>query len=369
MAMPPSLPKRRTGSVDVNRHNTYKLEDFIGKSDEFIKSSITGTILVNYDVLVNNFDLFKKIISILRISQINCLDYESAIFLENNLDENIDLALVDDYQNKDRSYIDTTKFVKHNFYIPLSYFMWGIKFENSCNIRCLRYREYDTMTSVNGDNLLYRDTLERLKEIIQSIGSKELSDLDKCILVSNYLQSKVQYVEDGLKSHADRVYVIEANEEEVTNQKVSSIQSVVNENFGKCMAIANTTTLLLNNPIMNVNVRSIYGDSHVWNIVTINGKQYYMDNTWAITRNKNRVEEALKASSFTDDYLLFGASTSDTIGHHNSLCYCVGELEQDDYSREDIKKRIRLLSKKCSLSDYSQELRFKSKVEDANDTI
>lgn len=364
MPMPPSLPKRRPVSINVNKHNTYKLEDFIGKSDDFIKTSNTGTILVNYDCLINNLDLLRKIISILGISQINCLDYESAIFLEENLDDNIDLALVDDYQNKDRTYIDTTKFVRHNFSIPLSYFMWGIKFENSCNIRCLRYKEYDTMTSINGDNLLYRDTLEKLKEIIQSIDSEELSDLDKCILVSNYLQSKVQYVEGGLKSHADRVYIIEADEEEVTSKKVGSIESVINENYGLCMAIANTTTLLLNNPIMNVNVRSLYGDSHVWNIITIDGKQYYVDNTWAITRNKNRIEEALKAASFSDDYLLFGTSTSNVVGHHNSLCYYVGKVEQDDYSREDIKEHVRVLSKKYSFTDYSKSLRFKSKVEE-----
>lgn len=364
MAVPPSLPKRRPISVNTNKHYTYKLEDFIGQNDEFIKTANTGTILVNYDVVVNNIDLLRRIISILGISQINCLDYESAVFIENNLESSVDLALVDDYQNRDRSYIDTTKFVKHNFYIPLSYFMWGIKFENSCNIRCLRYKEYDTMTSINGDNLLYRDTLEKLKEIIQSIDSEELSDLDKCILVSNYLQSKVQYVEGGLKSHADRVYIIEADEEEVTSKKVGSIESVINENYGLCMAIANTTTLLLNNPIMNVNVRSLYGDSHVWNIITIDGKQYYVDNTWAITRNKNRIEEALKAASFSDDYLLFGTSTSNVVGHHNSLCYYVGKVEQDDYSREDIKEHVRVLSKKHSFTDYSKSLRFKSKVEE-----
>ena len=363
MAMPPSLPKRRPVSINVNNHNTYKLEDFISKSDDFIKTSNTGTILVNYDCLINNLDLLRKIISILGISQINCLDYESAIFLEENLDDNIDLALVDDYQNKDRSYIDTTKFVRHNFFIPLSYFMWGIKFENSCNIRCLRLKDYDTMTSINGNNILYRDILEKLKKIIQSIDSEELSDLDKCILVSNYLQSKVQYVEDGLKSHADKVYIIEALEEEVTREKVGSIESVINENYGLCMSIANTTTLLLNNPIMNVNVRTLYGDSHAWNIITIDGKQYYIDNTWSITRNKNRVEEALKATNFSDEYLLFGTSTSSAIGHHNSKCYYTGKVEQDDYSRETIKEHIKVLSKKHSFTDYPKSLKFKSKVE------
>lgn len=47
------------------------------------------------------------------------------------------------------------------------------------------------MISLNGDGFLFRHTLEKLKEIIESINSKYLSDLDKCILVSNYIQSKV----------------------------------------------------------------------------------------------------------------------------------------------------------------------------------
>lgn len=361
MAVIPSLPKK---SHDENRNATYKLEDYVGKSDDFIKSSIFLSILVSYDSLINNFDLLRKIISIKNINQINCLDYESAIFLEENLDANIDLALVDDYQNKDRSYIDTTRFVKHKFSIPLSYFMWGVNFDDSCNICCFRFNSSDNMGSLNGNKILHRDILLKLKEIIQSIDSKELSVLDRCILVSNYLQSKVQYVEDGLKSHAaDGVYVIEAPDEEVSREKVGSIESVINENYGLCMAIANTTTLLLNNPIMNVNVRSLFGDSHVWNVITIDGKQYYIDNTWAITRNKNRVEQALKATSFSDEYLLFGTSTSSVIGYHNSSCYCIGAVEQDDYSREDIEKRVKVLSKSYPFTNYSKSLRFKSKLE------
>lgn len=61
MGTPPSLPKRKNVGVDANKHKTYKLEDFVGKSDEFIKSSITGTILVSYDVVVSNLDLLKKL--------------------------------------------------------------------------------------------------------------------------------------------------------------------------------------------------------------------------------------------------------------------------------------------------------------------
>lgn len=271
------LPLRKINSTP--KHYNYKLKDYIGKSDEFIKNSFYNRILVDYESVINNLELLKHIIHILVITQINCIDYESALFLEENLEEPIELSLVDDYQNKDRSYIDTTKFTKHKFYIPLSYFMWGVKFNKSCNIHCLRYLNDDNMFSNNGDHLLYKDILLKIKEIINSINTKSLTDLDKCILVSNYLQSKVQFVESGLKSYADKVYIVDANLEDVTSKKVGSISTIINENYGLCMAIANTTTLLLNNPILNLNVRSVYGDSHVWNVIIIDGKQYYIDNT------------------------------------------------------------------------------------------
>lgn len=355
------LPKRRQNGRVV--FPIYKFEDLVDKSDDFIENSYCGFfLLVSYDLVKNNLELLRKIILTKKIEQINCLDYESAVFLEDNLEENVTLALVDDYQNKDRSYIDTTRFVKHSFFIPLTYFMWGVKFDNSCNVNCLRCKSSDNMFSINGDKLLYRDILLKLKEIIQSMGSEQMSDLDKCILVSNYLQSKVQYVAEGLESHADKVYVIEASEDEVTRDKVGSLESVIKENYGLCIAIANATTLLLNNPIMNVNIRSVFGDSHVWNIVTIDGKKYYLDNTWAITRNQSRVDGALKAADFTDKFLLFGSTTSSNIGHHNTICYTDGTIEQDDYSREDIEEHVRTLSKSHSFTNYPHSLRFKSRI-------
>lgn len=353
------LPKRRV--VDI-RHNTYKLKDFIHQSDEFIKLAKTTTILVDYDTAVHHLDLLKHILSLLKISQINCLDYESALFLESHLEEDVALALVDDYENKDRSYIDTTKFVRHRVYVPLSYFMWDIVFQDSCNIRCMRLDENDTMASINGDNILYRKILEELKKIIEDIDAKELTDLDKCILVSNYLQSKVQYVGEGGKAYADKVYVVDACEEDTIPSKVGSISSVIQENYGLCIAIANATTLLLNNPVFNVNVRSVYGSSHAWNVVVLDGRKYYMDNTWAITRNSNRVSGALKATSFSDNYLLFGDDKAKKIGQHDSKTYLNGDLASSDFSRAEIQKRVRALKPKHKF-DYPSTLRFKSHVE------
>lgn len=370
MTLPPPLPIHK--GIKKKYHSTYKLEDFIGKDDEYILDCNENTLLVSYETLVNNVELLKRILELrknkCRIFKINCLDYESALLIEQEIEEDVIIALIDDYVNKDRSYIDTTKFKKHKFYIPLSYFMWEGKFDESCNVYCMRIGNFYDMFSANGDEKLYRETLLRVKEIISiiknSVQSSELTDLDKCILVSNYLQSKVQYVEDGFKSYADKVYVVEADASEVTREKVGSVNTVLNENYGLCMAIANATTLLLNNPIMNVNVRSLYGDNHVWNIVTIDGKQYYIDNTWLITRNKHRVEEALKATRFNDEYLLIGSERAEKIGHHVTTCHINGEVEQKDFDREVIKESVMRLTKKNMQTNYPSTLRFKSRIEE-----
>ena len=50
----------------------------------------------------------------------------------------------------------------------------------------------------------------------------------------------------------------------------------------------------------------------------MDGKDYYIDNTWNITRNPNKFEETLKAREFTTKYTLFGSDTAKIIGHHIS---------------------------------------------------
>ena len=98
------------------------------------------------------------------------------------------------------------------------------------------------------------------------------------------------------------------------------------------MGIANTSTLLLNNPQMNMEVESVYGCSHVWNKVLIDGKYYYFDNTWSITRNENMSEEGLIALSFSKKYLCFGQKTATAIGHHDpeSTFIYDGIISEDD---------------------------------------
>ena len=287
---PPPLPKQ----TKVTKNKTYKLAEFVGKSDEYIKNSGYDHIAVDYDTLVDNFDLLKHILEITKKGSISCYDYESALLLESILPSKISLDLVDDYRNKDRSYIDTSMFENHPFSMPLSYVMWNPHFKEKCDIRCFRNAQSDAMTSLNGNTSISKDTIKKLYEIVNELNVGE-DDLEKILLVSNYIQSKIQYVECGKTVLSDGTYVPLAPLKLITREIVSSIENIINKYYGLCMGIANTTTLLLNNPIMNVNVRSLYGCEHAWNLVKTNDTLYYVDNTWSITLNPSRLPSALKA--------------------------------------------------------------------------
>ena len=111
--------------------------------------------------------------------------------------------------------------------------------------------------------------------------------------------------------------------------------------------ISNASTLLLNNPQMDVEAESVYGCGHVWNKVLIDGKYYYFDNTWSITRNENMCEDGLVALSFTKKYLLFGKKTANAIGHHDPETVFIydGIISEDDAIQMDYQQQFKYQEK------------------------
>lgn len=339
------------------------LSEISNLSLEGIFSFSNFSINTDYDTLINNIELVKFLIYFKKVDYINCFDYESAIYLENNIEGNFEISLIDDFKNVDRSYINPNKFQNHKLNVPLSYVMWAINIQEEILVKIFSSSTNYNMFSANGDESLEKSILDEVTKIVTSLNEEGLSDLDKVIIVSNYIQSKIQYVSDII-SPADRNYSIEASPQEVSWNKTGLISTVINNNYGLCMAIANATTVLLNNPTMNVNIRSVFGSSHVWNIVNIDGNFYYIDNTWGITRNPNRVNEALKAQSFSDEYLLFGNKTAIDIGHHEPETVVEGTVEQQDFNKAVIRQRVKKLSSKVDFENYSSPLAFPSKVVD-----
>ena len=56
--------------------------------------------------------------------------------------------------------------------------------------------------------------------------------------------------------------------------------------------------MLLNNAEFDTETETVVGSNYAWNKILIDGKYYYFDNTWNITRSDNRHRDALMTLSF-----------------------------------------------------------------------
>ena len=360
MILLPALPPRHQKQI---RYELPRFSDFVKHPELIDRSKYSSIYIDDVNLFKENFDLFLKMISANCFENFSCHDYEGLKFIENELKNqvNITLGLVDDFQNKDRSYINIDEFEKTELVIPIAYSSWNVHSSNDIPIACYysNLGHYSPF-GIIGFSKISKEFLPKLNEIISEINSNwdNYTELDKLILISNYLQDRVQYVDENNSSEGKKgIYITDSNGIDV-NLNVHNPEVTLLQRFGVCEGIANATTLLLNNPIINVNVRSVYGSSHVWNVVEIDGNFYQVDNTWAITRNESQYPESLKAKDFTSDYLLLGSKKMTELGHHNAATI-LPQLSADDYPREMIKERQKVLSKQVRFHDYSQPV-FKS---------
>lgn len=364
MAIIRPLPPRKERPVTTN--NLKKITDLIGKTDSEIKNDINSSIYIDdVELFKANFDLFERYLRIKKDCTVCSEDLELLKFIEDNLKEpsELELGLVDDGKNKDRAYVDASYFEKCSLTIPMIYALWDAKLNPSTKVSSYHMQGTFYPVKVGSFETLSSEKLKKLRELISKLYDQwgKCSELEKIILVSNYLQDNVQYVNYGNKSEGRKGMYFTDSKDVTVDDNVFSPETVLFQNFGVCGAIANATTILLNNPDFDVNVRNVRGGSHVWNSVEIDGKYYYMDNTWCITRNDDQYPESLKAASFSSEYLLFGIETADAIGHHIPESV-VPIIETYDYSQEELKKVQKQLVKKANFSGYNRPV-FESRLE------
>ena len=353
------LPSRLPRASHSSYTKICLFSELLKLSDQELHHNILRYIYIdNLEFLKANFDYLQKLIKTRLFHQIVSNDIECLKYIEENLNDYtpIVLSLTDDYENKDRHNIHSLEFTKTTFELPLSYILWfnEISAKQKISLYMLDYQGYMQPVCSNGYDYIDLESLKKIRELINTLALKfkDYPDVEKAILISNYLQSKVQYVDDNnINETSSVIYKTDFKGLPVTNEIISSPETVLLQHYGLCNGIANATMLLLNNPEMNVNIRSIKGCSHAWNVILIDGKYYFIDNTWNITRNQNRYPGSLKAKSFCSDYLFFGSEKASTISHHIPETFCP-IVEPQDLMEESIKSKQKKLSMVTSFTNY-----------------
>lgn len=246
-------------------------------------------------------------------------------------------CLLDDFENKDRSDFDFEKMDYEKVFIPLEYCQWGIKTHKFVGPNSKSFCCYD--------NELSKEDLKKIdNQIDEWLKIPNLTLVDKVILVSNYLQENMQFVEGKISKSRNKKYIAK----DLKNEKdFGNSAQLLNKHIGHCEAFSKIALLMLNNPKMNVNCRLMFAPGHFYNIIYDGEKAYGLDTTWGVTRNPNRVEGNLKAKEFYDGYVLFGQKELDEMNkpsdHHTPLSPLKVPLQLTQFPREEIKKSIEKL--------------------------
>lgn len=285
--------------------------------------------------------------------------------------------LLNDYEMKSRDGIDFSNLSYNAVTVPFDYMM------HMPNSRISRYtnhevRDGNSIFSGRSDVQNNYPELPNLvnsivDEIFDGLPMEELDDIDKSVLVSNWIQKNMQYVIGKDSYAAGKKYVCD----EVAGQDIKSndMLTVIKHHYGICTSFAKLSVALLNNPKVNCNCHVVYSQvgAHTYMVQVIDNKEYLVDNTWAITRNPNKIRGCLKAKSFSDAFLLIGNDkmneNEDIRTHHISYGEHEYKIEDKGISRERIKMSVEKLKGMGVEFTYNTLPVFEQYVEDERDVL
>ena len=309
-------------SANLYFYDGVKLKDILDFSDDEIFDKVF-VLYTDYETVTNNFDFFLRVVRIMMIAGYNTINvdsYETVKFINENLKDKMDIVLniLDDYETKDRSEIIEAEIDKCKFTIPLSYIMWGIDFDNLMYVTLVSY--HNNALNYNGNRYIDKDTLKRVKDLVSYLKSLgKFNDLQIVILISNYLQMNTEYLAENIDKSGKYIAKVDDPVDGLEDE-VGLIETVLFKKYGLCTGIANSTTVLLNNPEFNIDCRTIFNKGHALNIVKYNGEYYFLDNTWNITRSKQEFPKAIKPVKFNPAFILYGRKTFEYAVDQDYLC-------------------------------------------------
>lgn len=273
-----------------------------------------------------------------------------------------EFVLLNDYEMKDRSNVDFKNTNYSNVYVPFDYIMYIPGNEKINGYTCTENireegRFFGANASLNLNFTVRADVYKILDEILGNLPVDKLDDIDKSVLVSNWLQKRMQFVEGKVSHAAGKKYICDVFKGR--DKDASDIETAIKEKHGICAAFARLSCALLNNPRMNCKCNMVYSKEggHDYFVQETDGKLYVVDNTWNITRNSDRFEGALKAKSFSYEYLLVGEDKMNenpkTRKAHTPYGFLSYRIESTGIPRERIEASVeKLKSMGVSFGDY-----------------
>lgn len=354
----PPLPSRRLHDDNVKRINCVNFSELvkIEKNNNLNNIFYTNSniFIDDMECLKENLDIIKFLIEKRPFNSISCPSVEILKVIGEELkDIEVSLQLSDDYRSIDRSYIDLSNYDVKEIELPLAYLMWNPKLPQNIHYHVTEINNY--FSGINSVNSMTKDQLLKFKNIIDSFKDKlqGKDDIYKILFISNYIQNKCQFIYEGSCTQAsdgDYVLVNDDDTSKTLKKNVDNPYILISEGFGKCGSYAGATTLLMDNPVLNINTRVVRVPGHFFNVVKVDGKYYYLDNSWSVARNSDRYPESLKARSFDSKYLLFGNDMASEIGHHIPTSYCPN-VESSNYPQSIIEEKTAELE---NTKDYNK---------------
>lgn len=217
---------------------------------------------------------------------------------------------------------------------------------------------------INNSNLNSYDYLSPISQrIIDSFCARvnsieDLTEIDKIILVSNYLQSTVQYCNGKITTANNKKY---ETEYEGNREEFSSPNTAIEKKYGNCASISGSFHII--GERLGLKVDRVDVGDHSYCIYNYNGKIYIIDPTFGCSRNENQVKGAPKATKFSDKYVMVSLMDLKDTGHHllTTMITDDPKLATKQLDRTIITKSVEKLKSKGIEFDYPNKAVLQSR--------
>lgn len=256
--------------------------------------------------------------------------------------------LLNDLEIRDRANIDFSKFHYDEVTVPYDYLMYIKNSEGIHKYSTTNFKSGKIIESGESKQYAYPDMKEKIDSIIDEIfgnlAMEALDDVDKSVLVSNWIQKNIQFIEGKISTVKNKRYICEDFN---SKDDIEDVKTIMDKKFGVCNGIAKLSVALLSNPRVGCKCNMAHSPGHAYFTQIIDGKTYVTDNTWCISRNPNHMKDSLKASEFSSEYLLIGQDkineNESTLAYHTRYGIYSGKIEKQGISGERIEQSVQKL--------------------------